>query len=169
MPIRIRGFASADTAAIVTLFCDTVHRVNGRDYSPEQVDAWAPNNPDIDSWRRRLKNKRTFVAEEDDQIVGFAELESNGYIDCLYCHADRIGRGIGSELLQRIEGSAKKAGLSCIVGDVSVTARPFFERNGFFVVRAQRVERGGVPILNYHMKKRLQPLLSSIWSALTLT
>ena len=78
MSIRIRSFASADTAAIVNLFRDTVRRVNGRDYSAEQVDAWAPHNPDIDSWERRLKTRMTFVAEEGDEIVGFAELETNG-------------------------------------------------------------------------------------------
>lgn len=155
MTRRIRSFASTDTVAIISLFRDTVQRINSRDYSPEQIDAWAPEDVDADSWRRRLDGKETFVAEENHKIVGFAELEANGYIDCLYCHADHQHQGIGSELLHHVEARARQAGLSCLEADISVTARPFFERNGFVLIRAQNVERRGVPLLNYYMKKPL--------------
>jgi GNAT superfamily N-acetyltransferase len=155
MSRRIRKFASVDTPAIVSLFRDTVHRINGCDYSAEQIEAWAPEAADMDSWRRRLEDKATFVAEEDDKIVGFAELEANGYIDCLYCHADYQHRGIGSALLYHVETRARRVGLSHLEADISVTARPFFERKGFVLIRAQNVERHGVPLLNYYMKKQL--------------
>lgn len=36
----------------------------------------------------------------------------------------------------------------------SITARPFFEKRGYRVVRAQQVERQGLYLTNYVMEKR---------------
>jgi hypothetical protein len=43
-----------DADQIVTLFYDTVHSVNARDYTPKQFDAWAP---------KRSADKRKKLAE----------------------------------------------------------------------------------------------------------
>ena len=40
-----------------------------------------------------------------------------------------------------------------IVTHASVTARPFFEKRGYTVVRAQQVERVGVLLTNFVMEK----------------
>nr|WP_231956275.1 hypothetical protein [Aneurinibacillus soli] len=37
----------------------------------------------------------------------------------------------------------------------SITARPFFERRGYNIVCTQNVERKGVILTNYHMRKSL--------------
>ena len=41
--------------------------------------------------------------------------------------------------------------------EASVTARPFFERRGFRVVRERRVARRGVQLTNFAMEKPLRP------------
>jgi putative acetyltransferase len=41
--------------------------------------------------------------------------------------------------------------------EASVTARPFFERNGFRVVLEQRASCRGVEIINFEMEKRIAP------------
>jgi hypothetical protein len=40
--------------------------------------------PDPKKWRYRLATRKTFVAELDGTVVGFAELGANGNIDALY-------------------------------------------------------------------------------------
>ena len=35
----------------------------------------------------------------------------------------------------------------------SITARPFFEKRGYRLVRSQTVERRGVQMQNFHMEK----------------
>ena len=46
MNIHIRNYASEDCLILARLFYDTVHTVNARDYTPEQLEAWAPAPPD---------------------------------------------------------------------------------------------------------------------------
>jgi putative acetyltransferase len=40
--MRIRPVKPADAPEIARLYYETVHRVNARDYAPEQIAAWAP-------------------------------------------------------------------------------------------------------------------------------
>ena len=42
--MRIRSYHSDDCQAILSLFYETVHRINRRDYTQEQIEAWANNN-----------------------------------------------------------------------------------------------------------------------------
>ena len=65
----------------MNLFYDTVHQINIRDYSKEQVDAWAPKDMDYQRWKDALFRKITYVADDNGKIVGFGELEDDGHID----------------------------------------------------------------------------------------
>jgi putative acetyltransferase len=86
----IREFKNDDTEAIVDLFTQTVRKINSKDYSKEQIEAWAPQNPDLSRWRNRLAKTITFVAEENQKVIGFAQLGNNGHIDCFYVAHDFI-------------------------------------------------------------------------------
>ncbi|MFB8792295.1 MAG: GNAT family N-acetyltransferase [Potamolinea sp.] len=151
--MKVRTYEIGDAEAIMNLFYDTVHEVNIRDYTKEQVDAWAPANMDVELWTRRLRSKLTYVAEEDDKIIGFGELEENGHIDCFYCHKDFQGQGIGKQILSQIESKAKSLGLVRLFTEASITAKPFFESQRFIVVIKQEVERRGQSFINFAMEK----------------
>lgn len=152
----IREFQPADQPAIRQLFYDTVRQINCRDYNAEQIDTWSSNARNDEFWQTRLQTKLTYVAEENRQIVGFAMLELNGYIDCFYCHSDYQGKGVGSRLLEQIEMIAHALGIQRLLSEVSITAKPFFQHRGYIVVREQQVERRGVLFCNFMMEKYLE-------------
>lgn len=137
------------------LFYDTVHAINCRDYSPEQVEAWAPATMDAELWAARQESRTVFVAEQDGRILGFGELLSDGHIDRFFSHKDYQGKGVGTALMEAIVTEARRIGVSRLHSNVSITARPFFERRGFRVVTAQEVERRGVTFRNYKMERFL--------------
>ncbi|MDZ8028807.1 MAG: GNAT family N-acetyltransferase [Nostoc sp. DedQUE11] len=151
----IREYRVSDTKAIMKLFHDTIHQINIGDYSQEQVDAWAPKNMDYEVWHKRLQFKLPYIAEDNGEIVGFAELEADGHIDCFYCHSKYQRKGIGSKLLNHLENTAKSQGIKRLYTEASITAKPFFENKGFNVVKEQQVERRGVWFKNYVMEKYL--------------
>ena len=91
MAMQIRLFQPQDSAAIARLVHDTVREVNIRDYSLEQVKAWAPDDLYFTDWTEDCTDKFTYVAEdqvaeEESKIIGFAQLEPDGHIDCFFCH-----------------------------------------------------------------------------------
>ena len=152
----IRDYDADDAPQIVRLFYETVCSVNCADYSEEQVRAWAPGVPDPEEWHARMADRRTLVAEEGGEVVGFAELENDGRLDMLYVRRDTVGRGVGRLLYEAVEREARAQGLGWLFTEASITARPFFERRGFRVVREQMVSRRGVSLTNFVMRKDLR-------------
>ncbi|VTR94258.1 acetyltransferase : Glr3142 protein OS=Gloeobacter violaceus (strain PCC 7421) GN=glr3142 PE=4 SV=1: Acetyltransf_10 [Gemmata massiliana] len=153
-PIRLRPFHPADVPALFTLFRDTVHRVNSRDYSPEQVRAWAPDEINPTRWAT-LADRFAVVVEIGGQPVGFADLEPDGHIDRFFVHADHQGCGIGGTIMHALVAEAARTGLTRLFAEVSITARPFFERHGFVVLVEQQVVIRGVALTNFRMERNL--------------
>jgi putative acetyltransferase len=153
--MRIRIYEIADTKEIMKLFYDTIHEVNIHDYTEEQVAAWAPANMDIEVWIKSLGSKFTYVAEED-KIIGFGELEANGHIDRFYCHKDFQRKGVGKKILEQIELKAHSLGVEKLFTEASITAKPFFESQGFIVIKKQEVERRGQKLINFVMEKHFK-------------
>lgn len=151
----LRPYEEGDLQAVVSLFYDTIHSVNLKDYTPEQADAWAPKEPDSSRWRNLLTGEDTWVAVQDGRIVGFANRDGE-YFDCLYVHKDYQRRGVAKALAERIEGRAAAEGYTRIRTDASLTARPFFERRGYTVIRRQRIRRAGQILVNFAMERSIQ-------------
>ena len=153
--ITLRAFRSEDAPALLALFRDTIRRVNCRDYSPEQIAAWASDEIDTAIWFGRFNDRFVPVAEESGRPVGFAELEANGHIDRVYVSADYQRRGIGRMLLAAIVTEARRLGINRLFTEASITARPFFESQGFAVLSPQLVKCRGVEFVNYRMERPL--------------
>lgn len=149
--MEIRPYRAQDCPEILKLFYDTVHTVNAADYSPAQLEVWATGREDPDQWNRSLSAHRTLVAWEGETIVGFADLDADsGYLDRLYVHKDHQRRGVAAALCDRLEALVPD---KAITTHASITARPFFLGRGYRVIRRQEVERGGLLLTNFVMKK----------------
>lgn len=145
----IRAYQSSDCNELAELFYNTVHTVNAKDYSKEQLDVWVPGQMDLDNWNQSFQEHESMVAVDDGVIVGFGDIDSEGYLDRLYIHTDYQRRGIASALCDYLEQAVR----GNVVTHASITARPFFERRGYEVVKEQQVERKGIFLTNYVMIK----------------
>ena len=155
MAIEIRLFEARDAEQIARLFHETVREVNVRDYSSAQVKAWAPDDLHFRNWVEVCLNRFTYVADDGGAIAGFGELEPNGHIDCFYCHKNYQGCGVGRQIYQAIEAKAVELSASRLFTEASITAKPFFQRMGFSVVKKQEVTCRGETFINYAMEKIL--------------
>ena len=151
LAVTLRPYRPEDCPALAALFYETVHTVNAAHYTPAQLDAWAPAcGPDLAAWDKSFRAHRTLVAELDGRLAGFGDIDpAAGYLDRLYVHKDLQGRGVATALCNALE----EAAAGPVVTHASVTARPFFARRGYRVLRAQQVERRGVTLANYVMEK----------------
>ncbi len=153
--MEVRLFQTQDAEQIARLFHETVREINVRDYSNSQVEAWAPEDIQFRNWVEVCSNRFTYVADDNGVIAGFGELEPNGHIDCFYCHKNYQRCGVGSRIYQAIEAKAYELSLNRLFVEASITAKPFFQRMGFAVVKEQEVMRRGEGFINYAMEKLL--------------
>lgn len=143
----IREYQSSDCEEIIKLFYNTVHAVNAKDYTKEQLDAWATGRVDLNKWDQSLREHYSLVAVENEMIVGFGDIDKSGYLDRLFVHEDYQGKGIGTMICNRLEQAVSGS----VITHASITARPFFGKRGYRVVKEQQVERRGVFLTNFEM------------------
>ncbi len=169
LKFQIRRFYPEDAPQIAQLFHDTIHKINAQDYTPEQLQAWAPANLYFQDWQKRCSERMTWVAivaapenlsglptpPHAETVIGFAELEPSGHIGCFYTHWHYQGQGIGKGLYYVLEHQAQALGVHALNVEVSITARPFFERLGFTLIQQQQVFCRGAWLTNFQMVKHL--------------
>ncbi|QDW72974.1 GNAT family N-acetyltransferase [Lachnospiraceae bacterium KGMB03038] len=154
----LRAYRPSDCEEAAKLFYETVHAVNARDYTKEQLNAWASENIDLRKWDQSFQDHYSLVAvetrmAEEGKILGFGDMDETGYLDRLYVHKDHQRQGIAAMLCDRLEAYAWKKGAGSVITHASVTAKPFFEKRGYRVVREQQVSRQGILLTNYVMEK----------------
>ncbi len=147
----VREYQKHDLEAVVALFGRSVRQIAGRDYDDLQIAVWAPEHPDMDAWAARLGSGTVLVAEARERIAGFAKLDDGEDIDLLYVDPAYERCGVATRLINELTGIARGRGFRRLQAEVSVTARLFFEAQGFEVVESQSVERQGVVLQNYRM------------------
>jgi len=154
--MQIRRFRPGDEAALFQVFFSAVHGVASRDYSPEQIKAWAPADLDQALWAQRIQALNPFVVELGGQVVAYAELQHDGYIDHFYVAGNHPRQGLGTHLMTHLLAEATSLGLGHLTADVSVTAEPFFARHGFTVLERRMPVRRGVTLANALMCRRVE-------------
>jgi putative acetyltransferase len=155
--MRIRPFTPDDLRPLVTLFTETVHRINSRDYTPEQLAVWAPLTHDWPRWQNRFKGLHTLIAEQDGKILGFTAFTGQGYVDFLFVHHEHQRQGVAQALLTEAESQLRALGVQRATAHASVTARRFFEAMGYVVLEQRWFEKDGVTLTNFAMDKDLSP------------
>lgn len=147
MNVKLRLYQEADVQQILNLFNETIRNVNNKDYTQGQLAKWYQVNPNYKEWKQKFLQSITYVATIDKQIVGFGNRKSN-LIDCLYVDYRFVGQGIGTKLLKRL-----LVGQSHCEAYASITAKPFFEKFDFRVVKKIQNKRGNEILMNYYMKQ----------------
>lgn len=155
--MRIRDYEAGDAEALAALYLRSVQAIGPRDYSAEQVAAWAALAPAPERIEALSRDgRRMLVAVEGDgPPLAFGDLEADGHIHFLYCAPEAAGRGVTSALYDELERIARAQDLKRLYSEASEAARRFFLKKGFTVVAKREFEIGGVPIHNYAVEKRL--------------
>lgn len=151
--MKLRKYQSADCPVLAQLFYDTIHSVNARDYSKAQLNAWATGAVNLIAWDASFLKHNTIVAEQNGRIVGFGDMDDSGYLDKLFVHKECQGMGIAKAIVTALEQDEKRKRISCFTVHASITAKPFFEKMGYQVVRENTVIRQGIQLTNFSMSK----------------
>jgi len=157
----IRRCHPGEELTLRAVFYLSVHGIARRHYTPQQLDAWAPQIFDADQWIARIRRNNPFVAEIGGRTVGFADVQDDGLIDQFFVEANYAGMGVGSALMNQLHLNARERGIANLHSQVSLTAQSFFERYGFTIVRRQQVDVRGVKLDNAMMAKAVQQRLKA--------
>lgn len=151
----IRAALRSDAVELKNLFQNTVLAINRRDYSQAEVEDWASCGDDLSNIEDMIKTHYFIVAvNQQSEIVGFSSITPQGYLHSMFVHKNFQGEGIATMLLNEIEQYAITNGIIRITSEVSLTARPFFEKRGYIVEEEQKRKANQLSLTNFWMAKQ---------------
>lgn len=151
--LTIRRARQEDCHSIASVHAAAVTGIRTSLYTPEEIQAWAvPKKPE--SYEESIHSKEFLVAEEGGVIVGFGVLnQESAEIEAVYVNPRAGRRGIGLEVLSKLEDKARALGLAVLRLNASLNAVPFYEKAGYVAQERSRyrlstgVEIACVPML----------------------
>lgn len=151
-----RLLTEQDISQMQSLFQSTVFYVNSKDYTKEEVEDWASCGDSMEHWKELLL-KNSYIAALDNwgNIIGFSSMNADGYLHSLFVHKDWQRKGVATLLLSEVEKMADEYGVRKISTEASITARPFFEKRGYRVVKEQKAKANRLYLTNFVMEKML--------------
>lgn len=154
--MNLRKATISDMPELRDLYQQTIRTVNSQDYNAAQIAAWSGRGDRLSSLENKINTQHFFVAETPDKVItGFASLEDDGELDMMFVHKDYQRQGIATLLANHIIQTARELGIPVLTAYVSITARLFFEKIRFRVVREQSVNIDGVELTNYQMERAI--------------
>ncbi len=153
-PVRIRPAVPDDAAAICQIHKASVCTLCAPAYSPEEIEAWV-GRVSPDDYRRLLSesDETLFVAEREQEVVGFSGLHGNE-VSAVFVDPER-GRGAGAPLLEIVEETARKRGVRRLHLASTLTAFPFYLAHGYEEQGRASMIRSGLALLVVEMTKIL--------------
>lgn len=122
--------------------------MNIADYNLEQVKAWA--DIDQEAFGNNLITTHSRVVTNNEQIIGFGNIDDTGYLDLFYISANYQRQGAGHQLLNDLENGSV---CNTITVKSSITAKPFFQKMGYKEVSENLILLRDHEFTNYTLKK----------------
>lgn len=156
MPYTVKKVFPQDIPSLSCVFKDSVLNIASKDYSGEEVVAWAGMGTEK-RWEELFASGLCFAAAFDNSgiMCGFTSVNTSGYLHSMFVGSCFQGKGVAPELLRWAENYAKEHHAHEMSCEVSITARPFFSKNGYRTEKEQHVRVKDIFMTNYVMKKRL--------------
>lgn len=150
----LRPYLPTDAALCAAIFRAAIEELTVDDYNEGQREAWALGGDDVAAFGANLAGALTLVAIVEGGAVGFGSLKGD-VVDMLFVAPAVAGRGVGAMLLDALTRLAVARGVKKLTSEVSDTARPTFEKQGFVAERRNIVRKGDEWLANTTMVKTL--------------
>lgn len=153
---KLRPLGEKDILEMQALFSNTVLNINIKDYTEEEVKDWSSCGNDLEHWKELLScNHYIGAFDEKNNMIGFSSMNEEGYLHSMFVHKDWQDKGVATQLLTEVERIARELQVSEITSEVSLTAKPFFEKKGYKTIKSQKCKANKLKLTNFVMRKTL--------------
>lgn len=128
--VIIRKARATDCDDITQVHTASVRAISPGFYTAEEIESLATPKQRHD-YEQAMLSKEFFVAE-DGVVVGFGVLEPRtGLVEAVFVSPAAGGRGVGLQILARLEERARAIRLQSLTLNSSLNAAGFYERAGY--------------------------------------
>lgn len=135
MKPEVRRALHEDAAHIIIAHRRSIRELCSKDYSPEQIAAWAGINFQEERWRKTIDQDMVWViSDRQNNIFGFGHMQFQG--DCeaevrgLYFVPEITKKSFGKEIFKLMFEECKKKNIQTIHLTATRTAKAFYDKMG---------------------------------------
>ena len=148
--IKLRLGRIGDAQKSFEIHYRAIHKIAFCGYPESVLNSWGRLHSEEELAKReqrfnlRIEQKENVivVAEVEKQIAGFGEiLLSQSELTALYVNSDLKRQGIGTAIIEDLEFRAKEQEIKALTLHSSLTAVPFYEKNGFHELKETELRR----------------------------
>lgn len=157
MTFSIRRAKYEDADGIIHAHVNSIRHLCAKDYTPEQIEAWAGRKFRAELWWQTIDRDYVWVIERDGKILGFGHLAlmdtEFAEVMGLYFIPPAVGQGLGKKMFSEMLNVCRENNLKKITLYATVTAKSFYESLGFYQSAGDdTVEMRGVAIPCFPME-----------------
>jgi putative acetyltransferase len=145
--VKLRRSNGADVAPIQRLIHATIQYSYAGVYPPRAVWHFEEFHS-VDRIRERQAAGAVLVAEQDGRIVATGAIVGAD-ISGVFVHPQLQNRGIGGQVMDRLELDAELAGRDSVRLDVSLPSKGFYESRGYRLLESCSIDVGEGERLDY--------------------
>jgi GNAT superfamily N-acetyltransferase len=157
MTFTVRKATTDDADAACDVLRRSIRELCFIDHQNDEraLSAWLENktSENIRNWLTSSLNHGV-VAVREGHVCGFAMIAKSGTVTLCYVVPEVQHLGVGRKMLQDLEAQALRWGLRSLNLESTLTAKPFYERNGYTAAN-EPVSVIGTQ-LAYPMEKKLR-------------
>ena len=131
----IRSAETGDATAACEVMRRSITEVCAPDYDNDQViiSDWLSNKTaeNVSNWIRSSRTYSVVGCNQQGEIVGFSSIALTGEILLNYVLPEALHKGLGKLMLEAMESEVISKGVEEVIVVSSITAKPFYERNGY--------------------------------------
>lgn len=145
MSMQIRDFRPDDVDAVSRMINASIIKLNSKDYPPKIIHALC-DEFSATNLRELMTRRQIVIALDAGQPIGTASLEHDT-VHGVFVHPRHIGRGIGALLMDHVEQTAARQGISTLFVPASLTAHGFYRKLDYLDLRQVETEAVGMVYL----------------------
>ncbi|HEX7366351.1 MAG TPA: GNAT family N-acetyltransferase [Pelobium sp.] len=155
LKMTVRQGKAEDAKELKALVLNTIKNSCNLDYNPNQIEAWISAVDNAERWQKILTKQFVLVSLDEQKITGLCTLSESNYVDLFYIHQDYQRKGIATKLYTELEKEARHQKQKQITVDASKTAKAFFDKMGFQLIKKQTLMINDVFLDNCKMVKTI--------------
>jgi putative acetyltransferase len=164
--ISFRRASAEDAEEVLDIKREAIEDLEHWQYSPEQVEVWAPKESYVDTFEQAIEDDRfiVHVAEENGILIGYGALNvPDERIDAIYVRPDHHGKGIATALVKQLELSAEFQDIGTLTIMAALNAVPFYESVGYWNLEDEVTTIEDVDLELVKMRKNLDDVNPDDW------
>ncbi len=156
MKHQISRATDIDLPLMQRLFYQTVTTYGAMLFTKTEIKIYSRLATNTLYWQKKFKKDFIYNAKLNGEIVGSFSMDAFGNIEYVFVHQNYQGHGIAKDLYETIEEVAKQSNIQTLTTQINMLTKPFFERNGFEIIKNEVEVVGGEKIISYSGVKHLK-------------